>query len=520
MKKMKLLLITFLILLCACKKSTDNITEKKIETHKHKKNICNCNSDEVVEKKGRYKPPISLLLDYDKFISVSNWTLENDYDSIYFTNKYSGYRMSLVSKKPIRITHKNKALTLNITPCNYKNEFYKVPSFIVDLKERDRRDLIKDFDYSAYAYFDYLTSGTNMRDGIHPNNVLKGILEEQFFHFNDSNTSNEFKSFIKNVNTKYKTNIKEYENLYNEDGINTVDEFIEELENSQIDISNFIVREYILTDTTNHRINKEEKRKLKDIFSINDDAIFKQIDFKLKNQLYDGYLNENKGNLRVAIEINTDIIKKYYPTTLMPLSDFSGKDITADILAYTNGFRFSNYEKDKMKIDSLCTTMSEITGTGILLEFDNASMVFPKKEMSYNYSSSPLDLKNYPLFKNNHEHENKNDYDYSKLYEPSLTNFTGLMVPNANIQIPINGFMLAVKGKNIIINNQFISGAFEIKKLSKNNFNSELELATDKSPIKLSKTDLINHFKNIGLRQIKIKMNEDLIQVFFKKELN
>jgi hypothetical protein len=451
-----------------------------------------------------------VLLEYAKFNNASNWTLENDYESVYFTNFYTGLNMKLVSRKPIKITHKNNALTLNLTPCDFKDEFYVVPYFGVNLIRQDKRDLDEDFDYSAFAYFNYLTSGTNMRDGIYPEKLLKEILEERFFYISESDTSNDFKLFIREINMKYETNIKE--NIV----LNTVDEFVVELKNSLINISDFIVKEYVLTEKTTHRINNEEKLRLKNIFWIYNDLIFEQIDFQLKNQLYDGYIEGET----IGVEMNTDIIRKWNATTHKPMLDADGKDIIADILVYSDGFMFSNYDTDKIKIDSLCSSISEITGTGILLEFDKAKLVFPQKEISYNYRNLPLNVKDYPLFKKSDEEEKTNDYDMTKFHEPSLTNFTGLMIPFSNIQIPINDVMLAVKGNNIIINNLFISGSFEIKGHSTNNLSNQLELSTDKSPIKISTDDLIAYFKNIGIGQVEIKINENSIAVFFKKELN
>lgn len=483
------------------------------------KNVCNCSIDEVARKDGRYMPPVSLRLKYEKFNNASNWTFENDFKKIYFINLYNS-KMTLISKEPVIVTHKNKALTLNFTPCTFKDEYYKIPTFLINITRRDRRDLNKDFDYSAFAYFDYLTSGTNMREGKKPNIVLKEILEEQFFY--DDDNSNDFKLFIRNVNMEYKTNVKEYEVLYNENGINIVDEFINELGNSQIDISDFIVNEFVLTEKTNHRIriNNEEKRRLKRIFSIYDDLTFKQIDFKLKNQPYNGYLSgENNRDYKIAIEINTNIIRKWNKTTGKPELDSDSKDVIADILVHTDGFSFSNYNTDEIKVDSLCTSTSEITNTGILLEFDKAKLVFPQKEITYNYRNLPLDVKNYPFFKIINKNKKRNNSDITKSHDPLLTNFTGLMIPNSNVQLPIDNVLLTVKGKNIIINNFFISGIFEIKKQSKNDLSNQLKLSTTKSPIKISTDDLISHLKNIGMEQVEIKTNEDSITVFFKKEL-
>lgn len=485
------------------------------------RDVCNCKIDEEVERSRSYKPPLSFLLDYKKFDTASNWTLankENDYKKIYFINMRNGYSMSLISRDPIKLTHKNKALTFNFTPCIYKNKFYKLPYFGVDVKRRDNRDFNENFDYSAFAYFDYLTAGTNMREGIYPEDLLKKILEERFFYFNDSDTSYDFKLYIREVNKKYEIAIKEYETLHIDSETNTVSEFVKELVNSNIDISNFLVKEFVLTENTKHKINKEEKLRLRNIFSIYDELLFKQIDFKLKNELYSGLLAGDRSNNRIGIEINTDIIRKWNATTHKPLLDSVGKDMIADIFIHTKGFRFSNYETDKMKVDSLCTTTSEITGTGILLNFDKARFVFPQKETAYNHRSLPLNVKNYPFFKKNiNEKEKRNNYDITKCYDSLLTNFTGLKIPFSNIQIPINDVMLVVKGKDIIINNLFISGVFEIKNKTTSELNHHLELITDKFPIKISENDLLEHFKNLGIDQVKLKINENSVTIFFKK---
>lgn len=485
----------------------------------HVKNDCTCVSDEELANKGRYMPPLSLMLDQEKFNKAANWRLVNDYESIRFINMHSGFNMSLVSKNPFQLKHKNNAFTLNFTPCDPKNEFYIIPQFFIDLKKQDQRDLNEDFDYSAFAYFDYLISGINMREGIHPKAVLKGILEEHFFYIHDSDTSNEFKLFIREINIKYDINIKEYEVLYTEKGMNTVDEFIQELENTQIDISKFIVNEFVSTEKSAHRINQEEKRRLKDIFSIHEDLFFEKIDFKLKNQLYNGYIfSGNDDQNKVTVEINTAILRKWNATANQPELDADGNEVMADILMHTDGFKFSNYSKDEMEINDFCTSISEITGTGVLIEFDKAELVFPQKEITYNYHNLALNVKDYPLFRD-HQNEEGSYQNITKIYDPELTNFSGLLISNSNIQMPIDGILLAVRGKNIILNNHFVSGILKMKKEVSIEKSDEFRLSTNKSPLKISKDELVQHFKNIGIGHVEIEIKEESILIYFKKEL-
>lgn len=478
------------------------------------KNDCDCAIDKEIENKGRYRPPISLLLDYTEFKKASDWKPENGYAKVSFTKMRNGGSMSLVSKEPIRITHKNNALTLNLTPCSYKDRFYKIPYFGIDLKRQDSRDLNENFDYTAFAYFDYLISGTNRRAGKSPKALLRKILEEDPFYLD---SSNDRVQFIRSTNTEYNLNLKEQE-ILKDDGLQIIDLFIAALENSNIEIPDFIVKEFVLTDNTDHRINEEEQRKLKRMFSIHNELFFKQIDFKLKNQLYNGYISEESGTLRIGVEISKNIIRKLNPITHRPELDSIRNDVASDIMLYTDGFHFSNYEQDKVTVDSICASTSEITDTGILLGFDKAKLILPQKEVMFDYQTPSLDVKNYPLFKKvDHKDESK-EYTSSEACEPTLLNFTGLTIPYANVQIPFNEKRLAVKGKNLIVNNFFISGAFEIKMDSENESDDELLLSTGNVPIGISMNGLLHHFKKIGLGEVELVRKGDILTVYFLKE--
>lgn len=510
------ILLAFLLFILSCgstKTATKRLNDRY--TNIDVKQMCNCTSNEIVEHIGRYRPPLSFWIDNEEFNRVSNWTLNNAYENIYSTQLKSGLTMKILATDPIIVTHKDKALTLNFTPCTYKNKFYIIPYFGINIERDEINYPTEDFDYTAFAYFDYLTAGTNMYASKDPQILLKEIIERQFY-WDDSKTSIDFKNFINKIDTNYHTTIPEYDSNYLENGSSTIDVIIQELENAPIDISEFIVKEFVLTENTHHKINEEEKSRLRNITDNREKNLFKKIDFLLKNRLYNGHLSGNNEPFIVSVEISTNILRKVTPTTLKPQIDPNGNEVAADILVYSDRFEFSNFRQDKMVVDSLCTSISEITGTGILLEFDKAQLIFPPKIMDYNYNHLPINIMNNPLLKGIPENKTE-DYENGKIDGHFFSNFMGLTIPYANLTIPIKGYNLIVKGKDLIINNQLIAGAIEIKKLPNPEIGTELVLVTDKSPIKISLDDLKHHLKRIGLEQIEITINEDSITVFFIK---
>ncbi|QAA80834.1 hypothetical protein EI546_03410 [Aequorivita sp. H23M31] len=522
MDKTKQQAFTFLVcLLFIFSCSSNRTVTKEINnkhTHQEIKKVCECTSDVVLRNIGRYRPPVSLMLDKAEFNRVSNWTLDNLYENIYFTNLGSGLSMKLLATEPIIISTKDKALTLNLTPCDYSDKFYVIPYFGINIERDEISYSTEDFDYSAFAYFDYLTGGTYMFGPRDLQIMLKEIIEEQFFYRDDAEISNDYKQFINKINTNYNIAIQEYNALYLEDGTSTIATITQNLEEAQIDIAKLIVEEFVLTENTNHRINEEEKNRLRAITKNRENLLFEKIDFKLKNQLYNGHLSGNTGKFIASVEISTDILRKADSVTNKSETDSTGNNVSADILVYSDAFYFSNFRSDKMVIDSLCSSTAEISGTGILLEFDKAQLVFPPKIMDYNYGQIHSSIKNNPLLKRIAENERVHVYKNGQMEETYLTNFTGLLVPNANLQIPIKGHNLRVKGKDLIINNQLIAGAFEIKSQPDNKKGDKLALVTDKSTIKISVNDLTDHFKRLGITQVEITIQEDLIIVFFIKE--
>jgi len=471
--------------------------------------------DEEVIGMNRYNnPPLNFILGYEEFQSSSNWLPVNGikgYEKIYCNRMEKGFRMNLVSEEPIKVIDKNKLITLNLTPNIYKNGYYKIQMYSLYLPPREDRYDNENFDFSAYAYFDYLTAGANMLQGISPEEVLGHLLVEKFFEYEE--TSSDFSQHIRKINLEYGTKIEENENLYTDEDTSTIDRFIQELISVKIDLSEFIVNEYVLTEKSRHRINEEEKSNLKNILSLyENDLLFEQIDFALKNRLFKVYLD----GARISVEIPTELVRKWDVTTNKPILDSVDQSKLAEIILHSRLLFISNYETNKLtKAEKLCTSACEITGTGIVLKFDNAKLILPQEELFSEPLRSELNLKNYPVFQKKGS-EILSD-DSINQYDSLITNFSGLLIPKSNIEIPIKDIMLGVKGKDIIMNNRFVSGVLEIKILSKEG-SEHLTLVSNNSAIEMSKSEIIQHFKNLNLTDIEIELNESLMRIFFKKE--
>lgn len=474
-------------------------------------NKISCECYQFAEKQKGFIPSLMTLKSYESFTKMTDWKYagdENFYQSIFFKNLQTSsthgaaiFSFTNISFKPIRLMHPNNTFAINITPCTNENKVIEVP-IKIDYKHSIRKYNptfdYEEFDKTAKSYLDVILNFVEVREEEILNKVLFG--DEMI----------DILPFISSINAKYQTEIK-FNSLNEEESIAII---LSELQKKDIDFSDFILNEFILSDTSNHIINEDEKIKLENIFrywlgffSVDDfdEMIYPQISVIIETR-------------SINIEISENIIRRWNPVKNKPLKDKYGNYITTNILAEIPKLKYSTSDGLNVFIKDVCINRTEIAGTSILLHFTNASLI-----SSLNKSHNLLEYHNYPSFVNDSSFFQGQPmvppyYNYES--DSLLFNFTGLFVESAILNIPYKNKVITTIGMEIFLNNNFISGKFILPTeefSDSQTIPSKINIVVDESRIETTSDELLQYFKKIGLNDIKFINEEGKLKVHFKK---
>ncbi len=482
----------------------------KMKGFQEKLNSCECY--QYVEKQLGYMPFLKTLNSYESFTNKTGWKyagIDNFYENVFFKNlqttlnrRTAFYSFTTISNKQIQLLHPDSTFAINMTPCTNENKIYELPINII--YEHSIKEYISDFDYelfdrTAKSYFEVIL------------NIIGDKKEEILYNVLYIYEKKDIQSFISNINSKYHTKI-ELDSLSKDNNISNI---LAEFERKNVDFSNFILNEFILTENSNHIINDDEKDRMLNIFN----DWFGYITIESIDKIIYPQINATFENKNINIEIDKNIIRKWDTLKNKPMKMGKSKCISTNILAEISSFKYSTSDGVDIQINNLCVNQSEITGTGILLNFSNGYLISSQKQ-HYNH----LEYYNYPLFITDSSFymeqpmvPKHNIYVFDSL----LTNFTGLLVQNATINIPYKRNVITVNGLDIILNNKFISGKIIFKTIGLSetkNKSSEIKIVIDENTIiKTTIIDLEKHFKKNGINNIKfVKDEEQLIMYFLK----
>ncbi|HKL07345.1 MAG TPA: hypothetical protein VJ896_01145, partial [Bacteroidales bacterium] len=167
--------------------------------------------------------------------------------------------------------------------------------------------------------------GLSSIDRIEPKKVLKNILDDKVIYGYSGEDFSELEKYITGIYERYGISCKK--SKYREP---IIENFISTLDSVDVDITDFILSEFVLTENSIHKINKEEKRNLEKIFYQN--LPFDWITFTIKNSRYNGGFITDK----IGIEINENIIRKWNTVSQKPVLDSTGLTRKTDIVLYTD----------------------------------------------------------------------------------------------------------------------------------------------------------------------------------------
>lgn len=463
-----LALVSFLLLVCnPLYSQQENNTTKA---------SCFCTTE--TERPKRYVPPLNLLFKYNAFKKATSWRLENgetDFNNMYFSNmhsnssSYSGNQLSLIifSTQPIKVTHPKYAFTLNITPCNNANNYYAVETYYGENLPLDYS--FKNFNYSAEDYFKVMQV---IRNYYNTEAALKAFWLKTFEYDAES-----FISLINSLNSEYSLTIKpeltvdEYEGFIDnlEEKIN---EIFEAFNKNDVNIYNFTLKKYIITDNETREINVTEEKNIAAFFydyrSVNFSKIW--VDVNYLRGRYSGYFITKE----IALELHSDIIST---------NDSHAK---TSILLSVNNVSFYNTENLSIKIKNDCNTTYKIANTDIQIVFKTGTITAPSLiDQTKNKTGTT---------------SNFNSNETSGQTSREIANFSGLVIQDSQLIIPYKNRNIDAVGDTLFLNNNLFSGRFHIVKST-----------TNLSPKKIEK-----HLTKLGLKNVTITEQGDLYSVYFK----
>ncbi len=488
------------------------IVENEESPNKFNINNISCTCYQYVANQTGFSPTLKTFYSYESFNKITGWKIldsETLFDRVYLKNLQttsnifgSFFSFTAVAYKPIRLIHPDNTFTVNITPCTNENKNSELPLNInyEHLIKKHIPDFDVDlFDKSASSYLKLIVKIL----GRERSEILNKVLFE--------NNLLDIQQFIKNINTKYKTKIK-LDSLDQEKSINHI---IKEFENKKIDLYTFILNEFILSDNTIHKINTDEKTKMENIFrewfgnsNIDD----------LDNVIYPRF-SSTINTKNINIEISESVIRKWDVLRNKPVKGLNKKYIPTNILSETSSLTYSISNGLDALITNVCTTPTEISGTKILLNFNNAFLIASKTK-----NDQLLEYSNYPLFVKDSIlipiHDMGVDNITKFTYDSLLTNFTGLLILNATLNIPFKTKVINILSSSIILNNKLIAGSFTIPTQDLSNTtitSSKIKIVADKSIIETSIDELRQHFQNNGIKDIKLAIEKGQLRMNFKK---
>ncbi len=480
---------------------------------KFKINSTTCECFQVMEKQNALTPSLKTLVSYREFKEIIGWQCfgnEKSFNEIFFKNLQTTssrdaafYSLTAIAYKPIRLVNPDKSFGINLTPCTDEKNIFELPvdiNYTHGIKKYIPDFEYKEFDHTAKSYLNVFINIAEIEE--------KELLEKVLFDY----TEVDLKDFFSKVNQEYKTQIK----LNDESPEESIKKIKEELQKKSINISDFVLNEFILSEKTIHKINDSEAERFEMIFSkwlgnFTIDDIDKGIIYPKINATFTAK--------NIGIDISENIIRKWDALKNKPATDKGEKFIPATILADASGVKYSNIDGFSASMNNICFTRSEITGTGILLSFSQAILTTAKYEYPHN-----LEFHNYPLFVLDSIFENSEPiYGYVYNYDTLLTNFSGLLIKSGTFNIPFKNKIITANGSNIILNNKLISGTILFRTYNltdSKTIPAKIQIGADeKITIETTIEELEKYFKDSGLTDFKFDKEGGYLKMYFKKVL-
>ncbi|SHM95321.1 hypothetical protein [Mucilaginibacter sp. OK098] len=467
-----------------------------------------------------YYPLLKDYATYQQVLDVSGWRLDGgektfnafrcDTSNIYPDDNGNIGSFSIISDSTALIfNHPDNTFGVNLTPCINTPTMFRMSVSLNYHPTLNGFDY-KKFDHTARSYLHILLEGKQMDAGDLLENILEKIVN------NDSGEGMEpLNRLIKKINKKYNTGISvSYLNRHRQDLFPSL---VRRIKAKVPDVEQFIDNEFVNTGNRLHTINAEEENKLGDIFY----ECCQGIDFKHfdRDRLMPQYFANFNTTTHIGINIDTKILTHWNNVKSKPDIDATGNVLRATILADISDLECSTGAGFTGKIHGICSSTSEITGTGIILDFTQGRLI-----TTHDMAEELLEQHNFPLFETKPV---KAQYDRKKLYpkpeikyDSLLTNFSGLLIEDAVLHFSFKNSTLYSGSKALLVNNKVIAGSMEFNvEPAENGDKKYFKLKNQNQELLTSIPELEGYLKGIGLNQIKLVKTKSTLIIYFKKTL-
>ncbi|MDB5087512.1 MAG: hypothetical protein JWR09_1506 [Mucilaginibacter sp.] len=465
-----------------------------------------------------YYPLLKDYATYQQVLEVSGWRLAGggktfdaircDTSSIYPDGNGNIGSFSIISDSTALIfTHPDNTFEVNLTPCINTPTMFRMSVSLNYHPALNGFDY-KNFYHTSRSYLNVLLEGKQMNAG----DLLENMLEKMVN--NDSGDGMEaLNRLIKKINKKYNTGISvSYLNRHRQDLFPSL---VRRIKAKVPDVERFIDNEFVNTGNRPHTINAEEESKLGDIFY----ECCQGIDFKHfdRDRLMPQYFADFNTTTHIGININTKILARWNNVKSKPDIDATGNVLPATILADISEAECSTGAGFTGKIHSICSSSSEIAGTGIILDFTQGKLI-----TTNDMAEELLEQNNFPLFEIKPvtaQYTRKKNFQKPEIkYDSLLTNFSGLVIEDAVLHFSFKNCTLYSDSQTLLVNNKMIAGSMEFNiEPAENGDKKYFKLKNHNQELLTSVPELEGYLKGIGLNQIKLVKTKSTLIIYFKK---
>lgn len=431
---------------------------------------------------------------------AGGWTYagkENFYKKLYYKGFYNSYTresntasMTLIAPQSVSFMHPDGTIAINMSPCKSNLTYTEVPIMVyyeLPIKRTYPGFEYEEFGKTTQEYMDVLASYFNFYEY---EILYKVILNGEL---------NDVEAFVNDVNIRYGWNIK----ILSDDEKPFIESFVTVLEENEMDVYEFVLNEFVLTEKTEHLITEDEKKKLTNIFSL----------WQYGNG-FDVVLNEIiQPNVRVilnteniGIDIDQKIIRRWNNIKNEPLLE-NGEYVKTTILGKVKEVRFETKRGLQASVKEICATRSEITGTGILFDFTQGAVelgAVNKEAFLTDYSWQRQSEKASEAVRNR-----------KPLTDEMLKKFTGLVIANPRYMFDFQGNVLNATGNQLLANNKIIIGSMTLPIMSSNG--EQIVLQGNDKNISTTYFSLKTYFETKGFDEVQLTNQGLSILVEFKK---
>jgi hypothetical protein len=232
-----------------------NAQPRKAVKQKLSNDTCDCLKQKPLAPSKAVYPALIAAASYSDFTGLTGGT--RAYPSINFEHLFiknhqievskvgSSSSLSIIANRErIRLTNREKAFTLNLTPCTNKAQLYELPMTVQI--EQPAKNYIRNFDYTCFdhtarSYLDVLLKISSTD----PETLLKDALQDLADEPSTDSTGT-LNYHLASINNKYKTVIKPI-SIETDHPDKAIEQLGARLVEKKIDLVDLLLQEFILT---------------------------------------------------------------------------------------------------------------------------------------------------------------------------------------------------------------------------------------------------------------------------------